>query len=53
MKMKKGDAYHINFELVKSASSSLILTTQNDNEFIKKMNLDILGGDILGHPLNN
>lgn len=43
LKLEKGDAYHINFELIKSANKSLILALPNNNEAISIMNLEILG----------
>jgi len=43
LQLEKGDAYHISFELLKSASNSIILAKKHDNRSINKMSLDVLG----------
>lgn len=43
LQLEKGDAYHINFELIKSADKSLILATPDNSDFITQLSLDILG----------
>ncbi|WAL79995.1 DUF4238 domain-containing protein [Shewanella sp. DAU305] len=41
--LEKGDAYHINFELLKSANNSVILAKKNNNKVVSQMTLDMLG----------
>lgn len=43
LKLEKGDAWHINFELARSASRSLILSKTDDCSVSEKLCLDILG----------
>ncbi|MBA6397315.1 DUF4238 domain-containing protein [Colwellia sp. BRX10-4] len=43
LQLEKGDANHINFELLKSASNSIILAKKNDSSTFSKMALDMLG----------
>jgi hypothetical protein len=43
LQLEKGDAYFINFELLKSASNSVILAKRNNNKAVKQMALDMLG----------
>ncbi|NOU52602.1 DUF4238 domain-containing protein [Pseudoalteromonas sp. JBTF-M23] len=43
LQLEKGDAYHINFELLKSASNSVILAKSDNNEVVSQIALDVLG----------
>jgi hypothetical protein len=43
LNLEKGDTYHINFELIKSADKSVILATEDNNNVIKQLTLDTLG----------
>lgn len=43
LQLEKGDAYHINFELIKSASDSVILAKSDNNEAVRQIALDVLG----------
>ena len=43
LKLEKGDAYYMNFEFIKSANTSLILATTDDNTAINALSLDVLG----------
>ncbi|MBQ4891255.1 DUF4238 domain-containing protein [Shewanella sp. MMG014] len=43
LKLEKGNAYKINFDLIKSASTSLIVAKNDNNNVISKMNLELLG----------
>jgi hypothetical protein len=43
LQLQKGDAYHINFELLKSASNSVIMAKKDNNEALSQMALDMLG----------
>ncbi|MDM8566188.1 DUF4238 domain-containing protein [Candidatus Halobeggiatoa sp. HSG11] len=43
LQLEKGDAYTINFELIQSASQSLILDKNNNNVAINSMILEVLG----------
>lgn len=43
LKLEKGDAHSINFELLKSANNSIIVSKQTNNEIISRMTLEMLG----------
>jgi hypothetical protein len=43
LKLEKGDAYKINFDLIKSASTSLIVAKSDNNRVISKMTVELLG----------
>jgi hypothetical protein len=43
LQLEKGDAYHINFELLKSANNSIIVSKQDNNEAFSLMALQVLG----------
>lgn len=43
LRLEKGDAWHINFELAKSASRSLILSRFDDSTVLERLCVDVLG----------
>lgn len=43
LQLEKGDAYTINFELIKSAYKEVILSISDNNSLISLMNLEMLG----------
>jgi hypothetical protein len=43
LKLEKGDAYLINFELIKSADKSIILAIKDNNNVINQLTLNTLG----------
>ena len=43
LQLEKGDAYHINFELLKSASNSVILAKNDNNKVVSQFAVDMLG----------
>lgn len=43
LQLGKGDAHKINFDLVKSANTSIIVSKQDDNVVINRITLDMLG----------
>ncbi|WP_217522095.1 DUF4238 domain-containing protein [Vibrio metschnikovii] len=43
LQLEKGDAHFINFELIKSASSSMIVAKRNHNIVVDRMAIDMLG----------
>ena len=43
LQLEKGDVHHINFELMKSASSSLIVAPLDDSDLTESMALEVMG----------
>lgn len=43
LQLEKGDAWHINFELLKSTSSSIIVAKKNNSPAVSHMTLEVLG----------